>query len=277
MYCSRCGCKVPGGTAVCPECGKDLSYESTASRKQPKHRERGSRGFRLGPLVPFFLILLLAEAVFLIGIAPGRVRESADAQTVAAGNTASSGIRELIPTYTPEATAEVKPTERPEPTPTATVTPRPDAAKPTAAPTPAATTTPTAAPTPTPTAAPTPTPTAAPTPTPTAAPTPAPETGDEVEEAIPLGTGYIIPDSATRRLTEADLRPLDAASIRIARNEIYARHGLIFKSADLRAYFESKDWYSGTVKDAAQITLSEVEAANVSFINDYEAKHNLNQ
>ena len=40
---------------------------------------------------------------------------------------------------------------------------------------------------------------------------------------------------------------LSKADLRLARNEILARHGRIFNSDDLKTYFEGKSWYSGTV------------------------------
>lgn len=51
------------------------------------------------------------------------------------------------------------------------------------------------------------------------------------------------PAQATIYLTESDLEPCDCAQLRILRNEIYARHGRIFKSADLQRYFGSQPWY----------------------------------
>lgn len=45
---------------------------------------------------------------------------------------------------------------------------------------------------------------------------------------------YILPDSDTRCLTEEDVAGLSEDEIRIALNEIYARHGRIFQSEDLK-------------------------------------------
>ena len=39
------------------------------------------------------------------------------------------------------------------------------------------------------------------------------------------------------------LSQLSGAELRLLRNTIYARHGFVFKSADLRAYFTKKKWY----------------------------------
>ena len=50
---------------------------------------------------------------------------------------------------------------------------------------------------------------------------------------------YILPESNTRLYSTAELSILTASELRIARNEIYARHGRRFASADLQAYFDS--------------------------------------
>ena len=84
---------------------------------------------------------------------------------------------------------------------------------------------------------------------------------------------YIIPDSSTRNLTEKDLSGLTAEQLRIARNEIFARHGVMFHHKDLQDYFESQKWYKGTVWSEAfsMMSLSYIEQANVEFIAKYES------
>lgn len=52
------------------------------------------------------------------------------------------------------------------------------------------------------------------------------------------------PDQATRYLTNADLADCGCGDLKILRNEIYARHGRIFKAEYLRNYFLSQPWYS---------------------------------
>lgn len=74
---------------------------------------------------------------------------------------------------------------------------------------------------------------------------------------------FLLPDSATRRLTEADLSAFDKAQLRLARNEIFARKGRFFRSKDLRAYFESKPWYRPT---AWVVALNRVERRNVQLL-----------
>jgi hypothetical protein len=77
----------------------------------------------------------------------------------------------------------------------------------------------------------------------------------------------IIPDSSTRRLTRNDTVQLSVAQIRIARNEIFARHGFTFSSADMQEYFSQFSWYRPV---PGEISLNEVELANIRLLQQAE-------
>lgn len=84
---------------------------------------------------------------------------------------------------------------------------------------------------------------------------------------------YILPYSDSEYLTEDDLDGLTPDEIRLACNELYARHERKFKDADYQAYFNSKSWYHGTVEpddfdDTA--VFNKYELANRDFIIAYE-------
>ena len=84
---------------------------------------------------------------------------------------------------------------------------------------------------------------------------------------------YILPYSDSTYLTEEDLDGLTKDELRLACNELYARHGRKFKDADYQAYFNSKSWYHGTVDpedfdDTA--VFNQYELANRDFIIEYE-------
>lgn len=101
--------------------------------------------------------------------------------------------------------------------------------------------------------------------------------GTVIEEATPTPENngdYIIPDSSDRYISEADLQNLTQDELRIARNEIYARHGRMFKDEGLQAYFNSKAWYTGTIApdNFTQEMLTDIERANTKTISDYESK-----
>ncbi|MGN0466355.1 MAG: YARHG domain-containing protein [Lachnospiraceae bacterium] len=85
---------------------------------------------------------------------------------------------------------------------------------------------------------------------------------------------YIFPYSNTRYLDESDLEGISKEDIRIGKNEIYARYGRKFTTKSLQEYFDSKDWYEGTVepKDDSQIEerLNDYEKANIKFLQQHQ-------
>ena len=54
---------------------------------------------------------------------------------------------------------------------------------------------------------------------------------------------YILPNSGTRLLTQSDISGLSKYDLALARNEIYARHGRKFQTAEYSNYFSAKSWY----------------------------------
>lgn len=86
---------------------------------------------------------------------------------------------------------------------------------------------------------------------------------------------YLLPDSDSRYLTEEDLAGFTAEQCRIARNEIYARHGRRFEDPALQRYFDSLSWYDGTIEpaDFNENVFNSYERANCSLIVDYEREH----
>ncbi len=84
----------------------------------------------------------------------------------------------------------------------------------------------------------------------------------------------VIPHSSERALTDADLTDLGTRDLCIARNEIFARHGLVFQSPPLREYFEAQPWYKGTASGQAAVEskLSAVERGNIAKIKALESK-----
>lgn len=94
----------------------------------------------------------------------------------------------------------------------------------------------------------------------------------EEEDTVETSNGYVFADSDKKLLTQADLSGLNAEECKIARNEIYARHGRKFKDAELQAYFNSLDWYEGTIDpdDFDESLLNDIEIANKNLIVAYE-------
>ncbi len=112
---------------------------------------------------------------------------------------------------------------------------------------------------------PTPMPSAPAIVTPSPSPVPTPNPASE----------YLLPESNSRYLTAADLSSLSHEQLCFARNEIFARHGRIFKTPEIAAYFNSKTWYKGTISPSAfsEKVFNQYESYNVGFIRDYENKY----
>lgn len=98
------------------------------------------------------------------------------------------------------------------------------------------------------------------------------ENQNESEEEEEEDAEFVIKDSDTRMITKDDIEDLSQEELRIARNEIYARHGRKFKDDSLQAYFESCSWYEGTIETDAftENMLSDIERANANLIADRE-------
>ena len=123
----------------------------------------------------------------------------------------------------------------------------------------------------------TPAPTSAPTAVPAPADTPAPTmTPAPTATPVPAASAdYVLPESSVRRIEAWELYGLSRWECNVARNEIYARHGRIFRDEELAAYFASMPWYTPSVDpdtfDAnASERLSQIELDNVYLILEYE-------
>lgn len=88
---------------------------------------------------------------------------------------------------------------------------------------------------------------------------------EDTETNISEVQDYIFPESGSRYLSEEEVRNVETDRLRIARNEIFARHGYIFNDEELQSYFSNTSWYTGTVP-AEQFNMDEV-------LNDFEKKN----
>ena len=79
---------------------------------------------------------------------------------------------------------------------------------------------------------------------------------------------YVLPDSDIRAYAPEELRELTDEELFIARNEIYARYGYVFKSKFLNEYFGEKDWYKPA--SAAEAELTKIEERNIATIRNSE-------
>lgn len=92
---------------------------------------------------------------------------------------------------------------------------------------------------------------------------------DEDEWALDT---YILPGSDSRYIDKSELYGFSAEECRLARNELYARHGRKFDDEALQAYFDSKDWYKGEIAptDFSEDMLNEYEIYNRDLIVEFE-------
>lgn len=76
------------------------------------------------------------------------------------------------------------------------------------------------------------------------------------------------PESSSRLLTQQDLDGLTYDELQMVINEIYARHGRIFRTPEIGSYFESQPWYEGTL-DADHFdesVFSDIENQNIQIL-----------
>ena len=98
------------------------------------------------------------------------------------------------------------------------------------------------------------------------------DNSQEEEMQMEALSDYILPDSSTRILADSEVQSLTREELRLARNEIYARHGRRFEDQNLQDYFEQKVWYVGSIdpKDFKESWLSNIEKQNIKTIEKYE-------
>ena len=78
---------------------------------------------------------------------------------------------------------------------------------------------------------------------------------------------FIFPYANERLIARGEYESLDAATLRLAINEIYARHGRQYDTQDLNAYFSSKSWYR------PQYSKSEYDKIESQVLNSYEREN----
>ena len=89
---------------------------------------------------------------------------------------------------------------------------------------------------------------------------------------VAINNEFILPDSSVRVLDKSELSGFSAEQCRLARNEIYAKHGRMFDDAGLQNYFNSRSWYHGTIpaKQFNDNMLSDIEIQNRNLIIAFE-------
>jgi hypothetical protein len=74
------------------------------------------------------------------------------------------------------------------------------------------------------------------------------------------------------KIDSIEISQMTVENLRLLRNEIFARHGYIFKSQELTEYFSKFDWYQPNLtSDQVDEKLSETDRYNISLIKSLES------
>lgn len=97
------------------------------------------------------------------------------------------------------------------------------------------------------------------------------------EQTVPESTNseYVFPTSNTEKLSKEELRNYTKEQLRLGRNEIFARHGMIFGVDDLDDYFSQKSWYQPTWTSSQfydNVEMSLLEEENIRLITEVESE-----
>lgn len=79
--------------------------------------------------------------------------------------------------------------------------------------------------------------------------------------------GQIFPNSSSELLTATQLDTLSKDEAQDAVNEIYARHGYIFKTTEIINYYRQFSWYHEDTRDMNSITFNKIESANLDALS----------
>ena len=99
---------------------------------------------------------------------------------------------------------------------------------------------------------------------------------DPAADSHSLSGGMLFPDSSTRYLSTDEIAakiygmsgtPLSSSFGQDAVNEIYARHGFVFRTASIRSYYEAQSWYHPD--PGYDGSLSAIEQYNVGLLSQY--------
>ena len=78
---------------------------------------------------------------------------------------------------------------------------------------------------------------------------------------------YVIKDSDKYPITQDKLKGFTKEKLAMARNEILARHGYVYKSEPYKSYFNSKSWYKPNANfKGKKADLSALERHNIKMI-----------
>lgn len=83
---------------------------------------------------------------------------------------------------------------------------------------------------------------------------------------------YVLPNSSIITVSKKDLHGFSEWECKVARNEIYAKYGRMFKDEELQAYFDNCSWYLGYISpdEFDESIITAIERQNIDTITSYE-------
>ncbi len=91
---------------------------------------------------------------------------------------------------------------------------------------------------------------------------------EELEDA------YLVPGGDGRYIKNEEIKYMSTKTLRLARNEFYARHGRKFTDSALQKYFNKQPWYEGTVEpdEFDEGVFNKYEKKNIKKLAEAEKK-----
>lgn len=80
----------------------------------------------------------------------------------------------------------------------------------------------------------------------------------------------IWPITSVEILTSGYLSSYNVETLRLMRNDIYARYGYKFKNKELNKIFKEQSWYLPSTSDASSLKFNEIERINIALIQNME-------
>lgn len=78
------------------------------------------------------------------------------------------------------------------------------------------------------------------------------------------------PEASDKIITDSVLYDLSSEELKIMRNEIFARHGFIFKPGSVNDYFNKQSWYTPKLSNVETL-LTNIEKDNIKKIKNWES------
>ncbi len=79
------------------------------------------------------------------------------------------------------------------------------------------------------------------------------------------------PVVSERKISTTEIAGCSKDDLKIMRNEIFARHGYIFKTNEMKSYFNKQKWYKGKYNNVDNM-LTDVEIHNIKVIQEVEKR-----